>query len=158
MVGITITGTEIMEDAAPITLIGATVDTEDTGMDTELLPPTKDWATIPVNIQVIREFPKPHEELFTLAEKVPYWWQLANSAPVLAFMVARCWCFDGLPKEGFIERVKKYVLLKRTEICEVMGFPANDRTVRLLQRVWINSEDSTPFLIADLKVMNMLLR
>ena len=158
IVGITTIGTEDTEAAAPTTVIGATTDMEATGMDTEPLTPTKDWVPILDNIQVIREFPKPHEELFTLAEKVPYWWQLSNSAPVLAFMVARCWCFDGLPKEGFIERVKKYVLLKRTEICEVMGFPANDRTVRLLQRVWINSEDSTPYLIADLKVMNMLMR
>lgn len=116
------------------------------------------WKASPENIQAILEFPKPHEDLFELAESIPYWWQLANSAPVLAFMVARCWCFDGLPKEGFIERVKRYVLMKRTEICRVMGFPSDKRTLRLLERVWINSEDSTPYLIADLQVFNMLLR
>ena len=116
------------------------------------------WKETPENIQVIRRFPKPHEDLFTLAETIPYWWQLADSSSALAFMVARCWCFDGLPKKGHIERIQRYVLLKRTKICEVMGFPANNRTVRLLHRGYISPEEQTPCLIADLKVLRMLLR
>jgi len=133
------------------------MDTEDTGMDTELVTPMREWAAIPDNIQVVRKFPKPHEDLFNLAETVPYWWQLANSAPILAFMVARCWCFDGLPKKGHIERIQNYVLLKRGAICAAFGLPANQRTVRLINRVQISPEVQTPSLIADLKVLRMLL-
>ena len=157
MVGITTIGTEDTVAATPTTVIGATTDMEGTGMDTNSPLPSKNWAAIPENIQAIRKFPKPHEDLFNLAETIPYWWQLANSVPALAFMLARCWCFDGLPKEGFIERVKKYVLHKRTEICEVMGFPADKRTVRLLIRFHISPEEQTPCLIADLKILRMLL-
>jgi hypothetical protein len=114
------------------------------------------WEAIPENIRVIRQFPKPHDHLFHLAKTIPYWWQLANSAPALAFLVARCWCFDGLPKEGSVERIRAYVLLKRTEICGAFGFLATQRTVHLLSRVLVSPAAST--LIFDLKVMRKLLR
>lgn len=116
------------------------------------------WEASPENIQAIRKFPKPHEDLFELAESVPYWWQLTNSAPALAFMLARCWCFDSLPREGFIDRVKRYVFMKRTEICAAFEFPSNQRTVHLLNRFRFSPEEQTPYVIADLKVMRMLLR
>ena len=86
-------------------------------------------------IRAIRRLPKPHADLVVLAESSPHWWQLLQTAPVLAFMVARCWHFDGLPEEEAPARVPKYLLLRRTAICEVLGFPPREKTVRLLSKI-----------------------
>ncbi|MEI6323534.1 MAG: PcfJ domain-containing protein [bacterium] len=116
------------------------------------------WEVSPENIQAIRRFPKPHDDLFELAESVPYWWQLANSAPVLAFMVARCWYFDKLPRKESAQRVKQYVLMKRSAICAAFGFPTNQRTVRLLSKFDLKGQVAMPFMITDLMILRLLLR
>ena len=137
--------------------IGSTVLPEDTAMDTEpVIFPT--WEDFPENIQVIRGFPKPHEDLFELAEQVPYWWQLARSAPTLAFLVARCWFFDALPRGESVQRVRQYVLMKRSAICAALGFPSDQRTLRLLLKFRLNAEVAMPFVINDLMVLKLLLR
>ena len=89
MEAITTTGTEGMAEATTTLVIVATVDMGDATMDTECTSSSITLAAIPENIQVIRRFPKPHGNLFKLAENVPYWWQLANAAPTLAFMLAK---------------------------------------------------------------------
>jgi len=116
------------------------------------------WETTPENIQVIRRFPKPHDDLFKLAQSVPYWWQLANSAPVLAFMVARCWYFDSLPRTESEKRVGAYLLMKRTAICDVLGFPDNPRTLRLLSKFEMEAGGLTAITIRYLKILRLLLR
>lgn len=87
------------------------------------------------DIRALCRFPKPHEEMFLLVKTDPYWLQLLRSSPVLAFMVARCWHFDGLPQEESADRVRRYVRLKRSSICAAMGFPSDPRTVRLILRM-----------------------
>ena len=136
---------------------GSTVLPEDTAMDTEHVT-SPVWEEHPENIQVIRGFPKPHEDLFELAEQVPYWWQLARSAPTLAFLVARCWYFDALPRGESVERVRQYVLMKRADICGALGFPSDQRTLRLLLKFRINAEVAMPFVINDLMILKLLLR
>ena len=103
-----------------------------------LKPPSaatiRHWANIQ-DIQIIRQFPQPHVDLFKLGKSCPYWWQLFQTAPVLAFMVARCWHFDGLPETGASERIHKYLSLRRTAICEALGFPSCERTLRILSKI-----------------------
>ena len=105
------------------------------------------------NIRSIRQFPPPHEDIFILAETVPYWFQLLRHSPVLAFMVARCWHFDEQPQKGAEVRIRQYVRLKRSTICEAMGFPSDPRTVRLISRMQI-CED----LVQNLLILRELLR
>lgn len=117
-----------------------------------------EWASSPDNIRLIRQLPQPHDDLFGIAREIPPWWELLRSSPVLAFMVGRCWCFDGLPREGSRERMAAYVRLRRREICGKLGFPSTENTVRLLERFLLSSEQQTPLVIADLKILRQLLR
>lgn len=51
-----------------------------------------------------------------------------------------------------------YVRLRRREICGKLGFPSSEKTVRLLERFLLSSEQQTPLVIADLKILRQLLR
>ena len=92
------------------------------------------------DIRALCRFPEPHEDMFLLAKSVPYWLQLLRSSPVLAFMVARCWHFDGYPQEGAEVRIRRYVGFKRSAICAAMGFPSDQKTVRLISRMHMCKE------------------
>ncbi len=93
------------------------------------------------DLRALCRFPKPHEEMFLLAKTIPYWLQLLRSSHVLALMVARCWIFDGHPQKGAEVRIRKYVRLKRSAICEAMGFPSDPKAVRLILRMQMCKEN-----------------
>ena len=105
------------------------------------------------DIRALCRFPKPHQDMFLLAKTVPYWLQLLRSSPVLAFMVARCWHFDGQPQDGAWARIHRYVRLKRSAICGEMGFPSDPRSLRLILRVQMSKER----LIGNLLLLRALL-
>lgn len=86
-------------------------------------------------IRTIRRFPKPHADLFDLALTLPSWLQFLESAPTLAFLVARCWLFDGLPETEAPARIRAYLLMRRSAICGALGFSPTTKTVRILSRI-----------------------
>jgi hypothetical protein len=121
---------------------------------TSFQPSTKDSLRLTFrDIRDLCRFPKPRRDLVALAKALPYWLQLFRSSPVIAFLVARCWHFDGQPEEGAGLRISRYVQMKRSAICESMGFPSDPRTVRLISRMHIN-----PMLVQNLLLLRELLR
>ena len=99
------------------------------------------------DIRALCRFSKTHEDMFRLAKDVPYWLQLLRSSPVLAFVVARCWHFDGLPQDGADARIRAYVRMKRIDICAAMGFPAYRWSVQIFSRMQIWSEEMVQILL-----------
>lgn len=92
--------------------------------------------------------------MLLLAKSDLYWSQLLKNSPILAFLVARCWHFDGQPEEGAGDRIRRYVRLKRSGICGELGFPSDQRTVRLVSRMQICREG----LVTHLLMLRTLLR
>lgn len=92
--------------------------------------------------------------MLMLAKSDLYWSQLLRSSPILAFLVVRCWHFDGQPEEGAAERIRRYIRQKRSGICAAMGFPSDQRTVRLVSRMQMCREG----LVTHLLLLRALLR
>ena len=92
--------------------------------------------------------------MLMLAKSDLYWSQLLRSSPILAFLVARCWHFDGQPEEGATVRIRRYLRQKRSGICAEMGFPSDQRTVRLISRMQLCREG----LVTHLLLLRALLR
>lgn len=111
-------------------------------------PESPTGVELPVSlIRSIRSFPKPHEDLFELAQEVPDWQELLQSVPTLAFLVARCWIFDNQPQPSAIDRIRRYSRLSRNLVCGALGFPAESRTLKILLRMTAWQHDAIPFLI-----------
>jgi len=121
----------------------------------EIIGESHNAEMLPVNvIRIIRDFPKPHEDFFLLAQKIPTWARLVITDSALALIVARAWQFDGLPQNGAFDRICKYVLLQPIKICKAMGFPENDRTIRILSRFHICQKDSVKYLLLLRDLLN----
>lgn len=97
-------------------------------------------------IRAIRNFPKPHDPYFKLARSNMLWRQLVESDPVLALLFARGEDFGGI-------RSWPLLLASKEATCGSVGFPGNERTVRLLRRFVIDPEHA----IRDLLLLRYLL-
>lgn len=84
------------------------------------------------------------------------WYAMARTNLTLAYMVANCAKFDGLPEEGSTDRKRQYLRMKRPLICGAMGFPATESSVSILARTVLGSLDLDG--IQNIRLLRMLLR
>lgn len=92
------------------------------------------FSTIPQQIlEYIKDFPCGQWHLLNGFYRIPYFKELMDSTPALAWMLARNWIFH--PNRKPYRTARNLIKKKQKEICGWLGFPEHFWTVKILRKL-----------------------
>lgn len=92
------------------------------------------FLTIPKDIlDYIKDFPSGQWHLLNGFYRIPYFKELMDSTPALAWMVSRNWVFH--PNKKPYRAARNLIKKKQKDICKWLGFPEHFWTVKILRKL-----------------------
>lgn len=98
---------------------------------------TQDYfSNIPQRVRdAVVRFPSRHWHLLVLALRCAGGLELLQSNPALGYCLASCWVFSSTPSGRAVAWIRQAVKKRRRDILGMLGFPATQSAVAVLQKV-----------------------